>query len=499
MKKIQIRTLLLVSATAICLGGCGGKKEDAVPLRVALTDDIVSLDVAETKDVMSETVGRCVFSTLYVFDENLNLVPALVKSSKQVSELEWIYHLYDNVKFHDGSSLTAADVKFSLDRAINMESGDKSLNVIDRIEEIDAYTVKIITKEPIINLPSVLVRVSASIMSKTAMQNPDYDVRHPVGSGPFQLVEWVQGEEIRLERFDGYFKEPARMKYLTFVIEPSEQNGTTALLGGELDVVLRVSASEADYLKVNEKVALYEAESTRMELLILNPKIGPLNDIRVRQAIACAIDKENIVYNVLNGYGSVLSSMIPEPLPGFADYNGYTYDVEKSRALLKAAGYENGFDLTVLAFSTERKKLMEYLKLDLSKVNIRLNYEFLEIKDYMKAVGSREHMAAVMSWTSNDDPDSTFTQLYSKEGPPALNQSGFYDTRVEELLQQGRREEEPLERRKIYEEANQIIAGSYQVLPLYQASVLVAARQEIEGVKINSQGIFGFEYLAREN
>lgn len=501
MKNKMGKLLCLILLSALLLSSCSKSKENKMSIRVGITDDIVSLDTAGTKDILSETVGRCVFSTLYTFDENLALTPCLAEKAEQVSDLEWVFTIRDDAKFQDGSPLTASDVKFSINRAMTAgQLADQSLQVIDSIETVDDTTIRFTTKEVMANLPTLFVRTSTSIMSEKAMADPAYDVNKPVGSGPFKVIERVEGKEIQLERFDGYFKGKAKTPLLSFVVEPSEPNSTASLLNGNLDVLYRVSANEADYLKLNDTISLYQVDSTKTELLIFNPNVEPIQNVKVRQAIAYAIDKQNIVDNVLSGYGRVQSSMIPAPLLGFENFNGYSYDTEKAKALLAEAGYPDGFTFTVLTFDSQRKKLMEYLKLDLDKVNIKLNYEFLELADYLDIVEQGTQMGSVMSWTSNADPDSTLTQLYSKNGHPTVNQSGFSDPRVEQLLQQGRMETDGEKRDEIYKQANQIIAENYVAIPLYQPAVLVAARKEIGGVQINAQGIFGYEslYLTEE-
>ena len=497
MKTRWMKWLCLPLAGLLLLGGCGTPKEDITPIRVAITDDIVSLDVASTKDILSETVGRCVFSTLYTFDENLTLTPCLAQQSEQVSDREWVFTLRDDAKFHDGSAITAADVVFSVGRAMTGELADQSLLVIEQMEAVDDITLRIVTTEPVANLPSLFVRTSTSVMSEKAMATPSYDVNKPVGSGAFQVVEWEKGKEIRLKRFDGYWKGAAQAPFLSFMVEPSEPNSTASLLNGNIDLLYRVAASEGDYLRLNDAVTLYQVDSTKTELLILNPRVEPIDDPLVRQAIACAIDKQNLVDNVLSGYGRVQSSMIPAPLLGFADFEGYTYDPERAKQLLAESGYPNGFDFTVLTFDSQRKKLMEYIKLDFAKANINLNYEFFELADYLDIVAQGTQMGSVMSWTSNADPDSALTQLYSKAGHPTVNQSGFTDPRVEELLQQGRMATDAEIRDGIYKEINAIVAENYVAIPLYQPAVLVAARKEIGGVKINPQGVFDYESLYR--
>lgn len=492
-----IKPVSLFLSVLLILSGCSGKKENEKPINVGINDDIVSLDVAGTKDILSETVGRCVFSTLYTFDEQLNLTPCLAENAEKKSDFEWIFTIRKDVKFHDGTALTAADVAFSLNRAMNIELAEQSLQVIQSMEVLDAYTLKVITKEPSNNLPTLFVRTSTSVMSEKAMSNPDYDTNKPIGSGPYKVLERVEDEEIRLERFDDYYAGPAKSRYLNFVVEDSEPNSTASLLNGRLDLLYRVSANDGDYLDLNESIKVYKVDSTKTELLILNPRIAPIDDIRVRQAIAFAIDKQNIVENVLSGFGRVQSSILPMPLMGFADFEDYSYNPITARELLSQAGYSNGFDLNIVTFDSQRKKMMEYLKIDLAAVNIRLNYEFLELEDYLDIVKTETQMGSILSWTSNADPDSTLTQLYSKAGTPTVNQSGFMDLRVEELLRQGRQETDKKERETIYQEANHIIAESYYSIPLYQPNVLVAARAEIAGVKINPQGLFGYDSLYR--
>lgn len=497
MNKLKKIISILMVMVIIFTGGCASK-EDETPITVALSDDIVSLDAAGTKDVISETVARCIYSTLYTFDEKMELTPCLAESSERVSESEWKFSLKKNAKFHDGSPITASDVKYSIDRAMSIEKAEKALLIIANVEAVDPYTVKVTTVEPVANLPSIFVRVSTSIMSEKALNSSNYDFNKPIGSGPFKVIERKEGESVQLERFDEYFFEPAQSKFLTFVVKPSDQDSTASLLNKNIDVAFRVSAADCDYLKLNSGVKIYEQDSTKMELFLFNTSKTPLNDLRVRQAISYAVNKQNIVDNVVGGYGKPLSSVIPPPILGAIDFEGFTYDPEKSRQLLSEAGYSDGFDLTVLTFDTQRKMLMEYLKLDLAKVGIRLNYEFLNLAEYLDLVEKNEYMATIMSWTSNADPDSTFSQIYSKSGHATVNQSKFTDPRVEELLIQGKLESNIEKRKAIYEEASRIVAESYYVLPLYQPSVLVATGSEIKGVRINPQGIFGYDSLYRE-
>ena len=203
------RGALACALATVLLTGCG-KVEKEEPIRVALTDDIVSLDLAGTKVFMSETVGRCVFATLYAFDEDMNLVPCLAEAAERISPLEWRFRLRRDAVFQDGSPIRASDVVFSLNRAMNIELAEKSLLVIHTVEAMDEYTVRVTTKSECADLPSMFVRVSTSVMPEKATRAEAYDFNRPVGSGPYRVVERKAGESILLERFDGYFAGPAK-------------------------------------------------------------------------------------------------------------------------------------------------------------------------------------------------------------------------------------------------------------------------------------------------
>lgn len=496
--KIFTRTLCFI-LVGLCIFsfGCTGRQEDIKPIVIGINDDMVSFDAAATKDIVSETVARCVYTTLFVFDKELNLVPCLAESYEKTSDLEWIFKIRQNAKFHDGTPLTAEDVKYSIDRAMSIELAEKALLIIDKVEVVDQYTVKVTTTEPFASLPSVFVRVSTSIMSKKALEKPDYDFNKPIGSGPFKVIVRKEKDIIELERFDEYFLGPAKTKYMNFLVEPSEQMRTAALLNGDMDVVFRISSYDYEYLDVNESVDAYRRGSTKMEILQLNDIIEPIKDIRVRKAISYAINRQALIDNVLDGCGVPLNSMIAPPLVGSIELENFEYNPELAKQLLKEAGYEEGFDIKVLSFDMMRKKQLEYIKLDLAKVGINMSYEFLELEDYLDIITKNENVATLMSWTCNADPDSTFSQVYSKDAHYTVNHSRYTDHRVEELILEGKKESDTDLRAKIYEEANRIVADSYYILPLYQADVLVAASKTIGGVSINPQGIFAYEELYR--
>ncbi|MEG0145410.1 MAG: ABC transporter substrate-binding protein [Clostridia bacterium] len=493
----RLLSVAVLAALVVFSCGCAGQQGADTSICIAMANDVTSMNPADVRDLLSETVMRCIFSTLYVFDEQMNLVPCLAESAERLSALEWVFRIREGVAFHDGSALTAEDVCFSVERAMQAKRVDSSLMVIDHLEAVDARTLKVQTKAPYGNLPSLFVRLSTSVLPKAAFDAGTYDFEHPIGSGPFKLSSRKPGKWLELERFDRYFLEKAKSPFLRFVVTASEQARTADLLNGKSDVVFQISSYDCNALKLNEDVTVYESPSAKMELMMFNPDCAPLREIKVREAIAHAVNRQKLVDNVLDGYGTLLDSAIAPPLIGAVDCGGRAYDPALARKLLAECGYPDGFELTALTYDTLRKKMMEYIKLDLGQVGIRLSYEFLPLSDYLDAIQQGAYQCSVLSWVCYGDPDSVFSQLYSKDGMATANQSRYSDARVEALIRAGREARNEQGRRAIYEEANRIVSESYWFLPLYQPEVLVAAATDIAGIRINPQGLFGYESLYR--
>lgn len=492
-------TILFLGTVAGCADPNGrpadAQQED--PIDIGIYEDISGLDVAGSKDMFSENIARCIFSTLFAYDEEMNIVPLLVRDYQQLSDLEWEFQLHEGVKFHDGSDLTARDVVYSLRRAQQHEKKDAVLDVIVGMEAVNDVTVRMTTSVPT-NLPDALVRISSSIMSEAAMARADYDLETPVGSGPFRLLERQPGEIIRLERFDDYFLEPAKSKYLNFVVDTSESNRTASLLNGTLDVLFRVDTLDCDSLRLDSEIAVYQQDSSKMEVLQLNPAHAPLDDIRVRQAIAHAVDKQKLVDKLLDGYGVPLNGVLPTTLMGAIANEESTYDLERAKELLAEAGYPDGFSISMINYDEQRKKAMEYIKLDLAQVGITLDYEIMDRSAYMEQLTAGANQITVVTWTCNADPYSVFAQLYGKAGLITVNHSRYSDPQVEVLIEQARAERDPQRRETLYRQANEIVTGSGVYIPLFQPQILVAANKKVQGVRTNAQGVFSYESLCIE-
>lgn len=496
----KILYILMLILGCLFLTACNNSSQTASeekPIKVALTQDILSFDPMLTSDVFSEAVLRCVYSTLFDLDEELNLRSKLVNNSTMTDELTWEINLKSGVTFHDGSPLTAEDVVFSIDRAMKGGRTQKLLEMIESVEYVDENNFIIKTKEPYPSLMALFAKAETSIVSKKVVEAEGYDFTTPIGSGPFKLVSREENKNILLERNDKYFMEQAKSKFLEFVIIVTEQDRTAAFLNKEVDVLFSVSAYDCEKLKISEGVQLFQKPSTKIEYLSLNTQKDILNNPKVRLAISYAINRQNIADNVYHGYSSPASSLIPNGIIGGME-EVIPYDPEKAMELLKEAGYENGFEFTVITIDTIRKNTLEYIKLDLARVGIQLNYDLVTMKEAVDIMTAGEHGGILVGWAFNPDPNSVLPLLLGTGSGKTMNSSNYSNEVVDGLLVEGRSESDLDKRREIYEKINTIVSEDSPIVVLQNPMNLCAALNNIEGVCVNPQGLFQYEALYRK-
>lgn len=493
------RLLLTILLTLVLFTGCSTTKKETVdekPIQIALTQDMLSFDPMLTSDIFSEAILRNVYTSLYDFDDDLQLRKLLVKSEERVDDYTWRFEIHDQVTFHDGSLLTAEDVVFSIERAMAGGRTQKSLEVLDHVKQIDDTTFELVTKEPYSALPSLFAKAETSIVSKKVVESEGYDFSKPIGSGPFKLVERIEKEKIALERFDDYYLEKAKSKYLNFLVIVTEQDRTTALLNGEVDILFNVSAYDCDKLNLSDNVKILQSPSSKIEYLSLNTKFPPLDNPTVRLAMSYAINRQNITDSVYHGYSTPSVSLIPSGIIGHKELD-IAYSPEKAKQLLKEAGFENGFEFNVITIDTIRKNTLELIKLDLANVGITLNYDLITMQEAAAMMNEGKHQSILVGWAFNNDPNSVLPILLGTGSGKTQNSSNYSNPVVDQLLADARKESDVEKKQAIYEEVNAIVTQDSPILVLQNPMVLSAALTNIEGLHINPQGPIQYSSIYR--
>lgn len=372
----RIFTMILASALTIsAIGGCATPGSDSDSEKKAGTEaagsasvkaagqtetaekvvsyviatDVTSLDPRNASATSTAAVISHLFSTLVKTDENQQIVPDAAESYEVIDDCTYKFTLKKGIKFHDGAELTSEDVKYTLD-TIRKEDASYQLKSdfsFMSCEIIDDYNLYIKTEQP---NNSTLLRLNyIKIIPKHYVEEVGDEAfsANPIGSGAYKFVAREKDAFVEMEAFDDYFGEKPSIDRLICKIIPEASARIAALEAGEVDLISGVSTSQVPRLEQAGGIVVETKPTTRIVYFSFNLlKDGPLKDLRVRQAINYAVNKEEIIKGVLDGYGSPIESIGLSIFDGFdSSIKGYAYDAEKAKALLKEAGYGEGLTI----------------------------------------------------------------------------------------------------------------------------------------------------------
>ena len=355
-RKSRFMSLLLAGVTTVgLLAGCsnsengGGGGTDSGGSRdsinIATMSETPSLSPWDHNATAGSYMNLLTYNTLFRTDMEMNPVPDLVEDYENISDTEWQFTLKQGVKFHDGSEMTAEDVKASLEHGKTFAEVSLYNDCIESVEVVDEYTVKITTPGPSAVLLAHLCHHGNAIVPKELIDSDHDFTTDPVGTGPYKLVEWNRGDSVVFEAFPDYFKGEPAIKNMTWKIIPEGSSRTIALEAGEIDFIVEVEAMDYDRLKEADGIALYEYDATEHNWLMLNNEKPGLDNENVRKAMDCAIDKERhhtLVALNGNGHSSLFLKAPKANLPGASEENVNSYDAEKAKEYMDASGVEPG-------------------------------------------------------------------------------------------------------------------------------------------------------------
>ena len=355
MKKRALALIALVCLACAVLSGCGDSSTDETPearaaanaIAVGIAQDLDdSLDPHKTVKAGTREVMFNVFEGLMKPTPDGDLIPAVAESYTVSDDHKtYTFTLREGVQFHNGEPVTAEDVVYSIQRCTAAtETGIvpvEAFSAITDIQAVDERTVTITLSEPSNEFISYMT---------TAILPADYDQQDtaPIGTGPFKFVSRTAQDSIVLEKFDGYWGTPASLDKVTFKIIENADSLLMSLQSGAIDLCAHLTSTQVSQL--GEDFTVAEGTMNLVQALYLNNAEEPFDDVRVRQALCYAVDKQQIIDLAFDGYGSPIGSSM---YPAFGKYfdesltDYYTYDPDKAKALLAEAGYPNGFDMTI--------------------------------------------------------------------------------------------------------------------------------------------------------
>lgn len=374
--------------------------------------------------------------------------------------LTYTFRLRD-AKFHDGSPVTAEDVKASLERITAADSKAtyrNELGVIQAIETPDAKTVKLTLSKPFVPLIHYLALPESAIVPAAWIKEHGSDTNAmPIGAGPFKFANWERGRELTVEKFDGYYKQgKPHLQDVHYVFYGDENTRVNALKSGDVDIIDYVPWKDAASIESDSGLQLASTSGPFM-MLQFNTKFEPFSKPEVRQAVSYAIDRAAIINTAFNGRGTPLFGLaIPEGYMGYSKEkaNYFSHDVEKAKELLARAGYPNGFEARLLSTAQYgfHNNTAIAVQAELAKIGIKIN---LELPDWSGRIAKNNagDYDFLVAGTAGDiaDPDWLSNFFYGGEQLVRLNNSAhFNDPEINLLLDKGRVTLDPAEREKIY-------------------------------------------------
>lgn len=474
MKK-SIALFLAAILMAAALSGCGGASQQAADpaqkdtLVVAVPDAPVYMDPQIQATIATFRVTTQMFDRLVELDNEMNLVPSLAESWDVVDETTTVFHLRKGVKFHDGNTMTAEDVKYSLERCIASNGVNYNYLIIKEINVIDEYTVEFVTSEPCNVLLERLTLDAASIVSKAAAESGADFNANPVGCGPFKFVSWDLGGDVTLEAFADYWAGEPAVKTLIFRTIPEAINRTIALETGEADIAYDLAATDFEVVEKNEKLNLLTTPGTTVWFLGCNVQDETLGNKQVRQAIAHAINVDDFITIAFNGNADPAhNTMLASYLKGYSpDSVVYEYNVDKAKSLLAEAGYPNGFACTLYIQDSQIfKDASVVLQEALRQIGITVEIKSMDGATFASATSKGEHQLFFMSKTSID-PDSMLRAMYSEDSLGASGNRTFWTSpEVDEMLDQGLSTTDTELAISLYEKIQGIVAEETPLIPL---------------------------------
>jgi ABC-type transport system substrate-binding protein len=515
MRKAFFRSLvavILVLTTAFAFAG-GGQEEEAVEgkfggvLVFARSGDAVGLDPARETDGESFYVTAQIYDTLVEFASGTTeVVPALAKSWDIASDgLTFTFKLVEGARFHDGTPVNAEAVVFSFERQLKEDHPYykfgpwKYWGYMDMSSIIKSITAqfKLLKREaPFI---ANLAMDFASIVSPTAVAKYGENfTNNPVGSGPFKFVSWQKDDNVVLERNEDHWRERAYLDRLILKVVPDATARYLALQKGEVDVIDFPSVEDLASMEADPDIKLIQQAGLNVGYLALNCDKVPFNDVRVRQAINYAINKDEIIAGVYGKAGTPAKNPIP---PGMWSYNdkieGYEYSPEKARQLLAEAGYPDGFSTNLWAMPVARpynpngRKVAEIMQAQLAAVGIKAEIVSYEWGTYLDRTDTGEHDMALLGWTGdNGDPDNFLFVLLSIPAAivPAGNISFWRNEEFNDLIVEAKETMDFNKRVSLYEKAQVVFHDDAPWVPIAHSVVTVPMKEYVKNFVLYPTG-----------
>jgi len=491
-------------------------------LLVGRPSDAIALDPARINDSESVEVCEQIFETLVRTGPRGDIEPALATSwDVSPDGTAWTFHLRPGVRFHDGTELDAAAVVFSFERqrdpshpyhAPDFAYEPLWRNVVG-IAALDRRTVRITIERAYAPFLADLSTFAAAIVSPAAVRRFGDEFRfHPVGTGPFRFVEWSRGERITLAANERWWGGAPTLRHLVFVTVSDPRQRLVALEGGAIDVAESLAPQDLQFIALHPELATEQVAGNNVGYLAMNVTHPPFDDVRVRLAVALAIQKAPIVKLVYQGLAVPASGPLAPSTWGRIALPVERYDPERARALLVEAGFRGGVrgrtrpklyvTSTPRPYMPAPERVGRMIQQDLHDVGMDVDLVVQKLDDHLRATSNGEHDLCLLGWSGdNSDPDNFLYNLFhsdNAERGTARNLSFFRDGQLDGILQWAQESLARDRREQYYGEAQRILADKVPWVPIAHAEIVVARRRSVRGLSLEPSSVLRFDRVTVE-
>ena len=473
--------------------------DEPVTLRLGLDVDAGTGDPRLAQDTSAFRLRELLFNGLVYIESDYSPTPDLAESWENPDDQTWVFHLRQGVQFHDGQELTAEDVKYTYETILAEDFGAPLRTFyepIQSIEVVDDYTVKF-------SLDSVygpfLSFMDMGIVPKSVAEAQGEDFgNNPIGTGPFRFVDWQRGDTIELEAFDDHFNGHPKVDQVLIKVVPDNSARAVAIESGDLDFIHSpVSPQDVKRLQETAGIQVDRLPASGYTYINLNLADPALADIRVRQALAHLVNREQILETIYKGIGQIANSPIPQGMWAYTDdVQGYAYDPDQAMALLDEAGWVLGDDgirqkdgqpltLTVRTHSEDpdRRQVIEVLQAEFSKVGIQADTNVAEWPSYFADIQEGNYQVAVVGWLNLTNPDRAMSRAFTLDGPS--NYGKYENEEVDRLIKDARATLSQDEAKVMYQEASRIIAEEVPYIFLQYQEYIAVYQDNLTGFEPN--------------
>ncbi len=500
----------------------GASVSQETDIVAAVNVDFTTMDPMDTSDTLSGGIQRMISDSLFGFDDNMGIVPMLATGYEANDEATEF-----TITLREGPwNADAALANFAKwdDESLGLKRTTFLCNVLDSFEKLDDYTIKVKLTEPFGAFISNLAHPACVIMCpKTIEAGVEACARNPVGTGQYKFVEWIEGDHLTLELnkdWWGYDADicggtaladaDAGFKTITFKPVPESATRVAMIQSGDAQLIWPIPTESVSVLESDPNVASFQGDGIVVRYFMMNTQKAPFNDVRVRQAIDYAINKEAYIQVVKNGLAIPATSIIGPAVQYYKGNDPRPYDPEKAKALLAEAGYPDGFTTSVMyANTTANQKQVEFLKQQLEQVGINLELNGLEsavvnqkVQDTDAPGAEAEVECYVIGWSpSTGDADWGIRPLVAIESEPPMsyNICYFENEELEGYIKTGLESADDATRKEAYAKAQDLLWEETPMIFLCVDSNTWATGAKVQNVKIYPDGAINMKNAKMAN